>query len=131
MATIETKYNIGQEVWVISCENLGPDIKKRTVSGITVETIDLRSYENLRNEPIVTYGGFCYRVKYGKRVISYREWIDPDNAKMACEIEKKETIKDVCELLESELKRWSKGNDSCEAKYRIEMLKELIEKLNE
>ena len=61
MATIETKYNIGQEVWVISCENLGPDIKKRIVSGITVETIDLRSYENLRNEPIVTYGGFCYR----------------------------------------------------------------------
>ena len=50
---------------------------------------------------------------------------------MACEIEKKETIKDVCELLESEIKRWSKGNDSCEAKYRIEMLKELIEKLNE
>jgi hypothetical protein len=32
------------------------------------------------------------------------------------------------ELIESELKQW-KG-DSCEAKYRIEMLKELIEKLN-
>lgn len=69
--------------------------------------------------------------KYGKRVISYREWIDPENAEIACEIEKKETVKDVCELLESELKRWSKGNDSCEAKYRIEMIKELIEKLNE
>lgn len=35
------------------------------------------------------------------------------------------------ELLESEIKRWSKCNDTCEAKYRIEMLKELIEKLKE
>lgn len=69
--------------------------------------------------------------KIGKRVISYREWIDPENAVSACEIEKKKTVKDVCELLESELKRWSNCNDSCEAKYRIEMLKELIEKLNE
>jgi hypothetical protein len=32
------------------------------------------------------------------------------------------------DLLESELKRWSSVNDSCEAKYRSEMLKELIEK---
>lgn len=39
--------------------------------------------------------------------------------------------KKFTQLIESELKRWSKGNDSCEAKYRIEMLKELIEKLNE
>lgn len=62
MATIETKYNIGQEVWVISLENLGLEIKKRIVSGITVETIDLSSYEHLKNEPIVTYGGFNYRV---------------------------------------------------------------------
>lgn len=33
------------------------------------------------------------------------------------------------ELLETELKRWN--GDSCEAKYRTEMLKELIEKINE
>ena len=62
MATIETKYNIGQAVWVISCENRGLEIKKRIVSGITVETIDLSSYEHLRNEPTFTYGGFIYRV---------------------------------------------------------------------
>ena len=62
MATIETKYNIGQEVWVISCERVGLEIKKRIVSGITVETIDLSSYDHLRNEPIFTYGGFNYRV---------------------------------------------------------------------
>lgn len=33
------------------------------------------------------------------------------------------------ELLETELKKWN--GDSCEAKYRTEMLKELIEKINE
>lgn len=33
------------------------------------------------------------------------------------------------ELLETELKQWD--GDSCEAKYRTEMLKELIEKTNE
>lgn len=65
--------------------------------------------------------------KNGKRVISYHEWVSPENAESACEIEKEETVKDVCKLLESELERWSKGNDSREAKYRIEMLKELIE----
>lgn len=31
--------------------------------------------------------------KYGKRVISYREWIDPENAVSACEIEKSEFMK--------------------------------------
>lgn len=33
-------------------------------------------------------------------------------------------------LLESELKQWKNGNSS-EAKYRVEMLKELIDKINE
>ena len=42
MATIETKYNIGQEVWVISIDSRGPEIKKRIVSGIKVETIARR-----------------------------------------------------------------------------------------
>ena len=100
MATIETKYNIGQEVWVISCENLGPDIKRRIVSGITVETIDLRSYEHLRNEPIVTYGGFCYRVykdlfkhNFGKRKLVQGYVFDDTNVRFipeTCVYEKKE-----------------------------------------
>lgn len=75
-------------------------------------------------------GKTLYKLENGKKKAVSR-WIDSIAAEMACEIEKKETVKDVCELLESELKKWSKGNDSCEAKYRIEMLKELIEKLNE
>ena len=77
-----------------------------------------------------TQGKTLYKIENGKPKAVSR-WIDSIVAEIACEIEKKETVKDVCELLESELKRWSKGNDSCEAKYRIEMLKELIEKLNE
>lgn len=76
-----------------------------------------------------TQGKTLYKIENGKAKALSR-WINSLDAEIACEIEKKKTIKDVCELLESELKRWSKGNDSCEAKYRIEMLKELIEKLN-
>lgn len=100
MATIETKYNIGQEVWVISFENLGPDIKRRIVSGIMVETIDLRSYERLRNEPTVTYGGFTYRVykdlfshNFGKRKLVQGYVFDDTNARFipeTCVYEKKE-----------------------------------------
>lgn len=74
------------------------------------------------------HGKTLYKIENGKAKAVSR-WIDSIVAEMACEIEKKETVKDVCELLESELKRWSKGNDSCEAKYRIEMLKELIDQI--
>lgn len=75
------------------------------------------------------HGKTLYKIENGKAKAVSR-WIYSLDAEIACEIEKKETVKNVCELLESELKRWSKVNDSCEAKYRIEMLKELIEKLN-
>lgn len=85
-----------------------------------------------------THGKTLYKLENGKKKAVSR-WIDSIDAEIACEIEKKETVKYVCELLESELKRWSKGNNSCEAKYRIEMiplslammLKKLIAKLNE
>ena len=62
MATIETKYNIGQEVWVISLENRGLEINKRIVSGIMVDTIDIRWYKHGEQEPMVTCPGFFYRV---------------------------------------------------------------------
>lgn len=75
-----------------------------------------------------TQGKTLYKIENGKAKALSR-WINLLDAEIACEIEKKETLNDVCELLESELKRWSKCNYSCEAKYRIEMLKELIEKI--
>lgn len=100
MSTIETKYNIGQEVWVISIENRGPEIKKRIVSGITVETIDISSYEHLRNEPIITYGGFIYRVykdifshNFGKRKLVQGYVFDDTKARFipeSCVYDKKE-----------------------------------------
>ena len=100
MATIETKYNIGQEVWVISFENYGPNIKKRIVSGITVDTIDISSYEHLRNEPFVTYHGFTYRVykdlfkhNFGKRKLVQGYVFDNTNARFVpetCVYDKKE-----------------------------------------
>jgi len=76
------------------------------------------------------HGKTLYKIENGKKKAVSR-WIDSTVAEMACEIEKKETVKDVCKLLESELERWSKGNDSSESKYRIEMIKELIEKIKE
>lgn len=37
--------------------------------------------------------------KYGKKVISYHEWLTPDQALRAAEIAKEETIEKVCKLL--------------------------------
>lgn len=34
--------------------------------------------------------------RYGKTVISYREWLTPDQALMAAEIAKEETIEKAC-----------------------------------
>lgn len=76
------------------------------------------------------HGKTLYKIENGEAKALSR-WIYSLDAEIACEIEKKETVKYVCELLYSELKRWAKGNNSCEAKYRTEMLKEIIEKLNE
>ena len=35
--------------------------------------------------------------KYGKQIISYHEWLTPDNAKEVAEIARKETIDKACE----------------------------------
>lgn len=37
--------------------------------------------------------------RYGKTIISYREWLTPDQALRAAEIAKEETIEKVCKLL--------------------------------
>lgn len=44
--------------------------------------------------------------KYGKRVISYREWIDPDNAVSACEIEREEVLRDVTIWIKTNLSKF-------------------------
>lgn len=44
--------------------------------------------------------------KYGKRVISYREWIDPENAVSACEIEREEVLRDVTIWIKTNLSQF-------------------------
>lgn len=44
--------------------------------------------------------------KYGKRVISYREWIDPENAVSACEIEREEVLRDVTIWIKTNLSKF-------------------------
>ena len=39
--------------------------------------------------------------RYGKTIISYREWLTPDQALRAAEIAKEETIEKACEWLEN------------------------------
>ena len=41
--------------------------------------------------------------RYGKTIISYREWLTPDQALRATEIAKEETIKKACEWMSSHL----------------------------
>lgn len=41
--------------------------------------------------------------KYGKKVISYHEWLTPDQALRAAEIAKEETIEKVCKWLKSNI----------------------------
>ncbi len=63
-----------------------------------------------------------------KNIISYKYWLSPIHAETACMIEREELINQFKELIESKIKEWHYG-DSCEAKYRREMLKDLLEEL--
>lgn len=63
-----------------------------------------------------------------KNIISYKYWLSPTHAETACMIEREEVINQLKELIESKIKEWHYGY-SCEAKYRIEMLKDLLEEI--
>lgn len=55
--------------------------------------------------------------RYGKTIISYHEWLTPDQALRAAEIAKEETIEKACEWLEPVLKNYAGyyvGNDILE-----------------
>jgi hypothetical protein len=41
--------------------------------------------------------------RFGKKVISYHEWLTPDDTRKAVEIAREETIKEVCEWLDNHL----------------------------
>lgn len=44
--------------------------------------------------------------RYGKTIISYHEWLTPDQALRAAEIAKEETIDKACEWLESNVEKY-------------------------
>lgn len=46
--------------------------------------------------------------KFGKKVISYHEWLTPDQARRAVEIAREETIKKVCEWI-----KYNNENGAC------------------
>ena len=46
--------------------------------------------------------------RFGKKVISYHEWLTPDQAKRAVEIAREETIKEVCEWI-----KYNNENGGC------------------
>ena len=39
--------------------------------------------------------------RFGKKVISYHDWLTPDDARNAVEIAREEAIKEVCEWLDN------------------------------
>lgn len=55
----------------------------------------------------------------GTRVISYHEWLTPDQARRAVEIAREETIKEVCE--------WLDNHTMLSEKWYIEDLKKYLE----
>ncbi len=58
----------------------------------------------------------------------YCPWISPDDAGTSCMIEREEVINQFKELIESKIKEWHYA-DSCEAKYRREMLRDLLKEI--
>ena len=57
--------------------------------------------------------------KFEKKVISYHKWLTPDQARMAVEIAREETIKEVCE--------WLDNHTMLSEKWYIEDLKKHLE----
>ena len=63
--------------------------------------------------------------RFGKKVISYHEWLSPEQALMAVEIAREEIKAEIERLIKSYSPIWSS-----EGKYRIEAYKELLEWLD-
>lgn len=58
--------------------------------------------------------------KDGKEVISYHEWLTPEQARKAVEIEREEVIEKVCEFLENDLCCYIKAQDFAIEHQRLE-----------
>ena len=60
--------------------------------------------------------------RFGKKVISYHEWLSPEQALMAVEIARKEIKSEIERLIKSYSPIWSS-----EGKYRVEAYKEVLD----
>ena len=52
----------------------------------------------------------CVEDRFGKKVISYHEWLTPDQARRAVEIEREEVIEKACEWLKNYLQGIAGGS---------------------
>lgn len=115
-----------KEVRCEDMEYLFPELKE-TKRGDTRE--ELISYlEGLLKFGISTNYGKWTKTDCAKWI----EWVkkqDPTWFEEKFKEAHKDVYRKIKQLLETELKQWKNGNSS-EAKYRVEMLKELIDKIN-
>ena len=58
--------------------------------------------------------------RFGKKVISYHEWLTPDQARKAVEIAREEVIEKVCEFLDNDLCCYIKAQDFAIEHQRLE-----------
>jgi chaperone required for assembly of F1-ATPase len=56
----------------------------------------------------------------GKEVVSYHEWLTPDQAKRAVEIAREEVVEKVCEFLDNDLCCYIKAQDFAIEHQRLE-----------
>jgi len=59
----------------------------------------------------------------GKEVVSYHEWLTPDQALRAVEIAREETVKEMCELLKNNIAEYVLPNKGLDLDWFIEDLK--------
>ena len=66
--------------------------------------------------------------RFGKKVISYHEWLTPDQARKAVEIAMEEMFEKVCEFLDNDLCCYIKAQDFAIEHQRLENDLKLIMK---
>lgn len=67
--------------------------------------------------------------KYGKKVISYRDWLTPDQALSAVAIEREEVIEKVCDWLEEHSHKYMKYHEGLEYTVYVYDKGELVDDL--
>ena len=64
--------------------------------------------------------------RFEKKVISYHEWLTPDQARRAVEIAREETVEEVCKLLKNNIAEYILPNKGLDLDWFIEDLKQAM-----